>query len=441
MAKSSTVAKRSSSAPNSPTHKVRAYVLSMSDYCARLKGNSSALWNDETGDEALVRRNLYANTMISAFGGYMVHPEYKVQAFEGIYNQANQGGGIGGLLGLYSLFLSLLSDPAVRNSPSGQQAGQLWSMAQQGNTAPADWGEVFHNFQANRASFFTPATASRITSSPLPPLDDGFNGALEAQADAIITDPFHQPKAAIRPDAAILSDQWILDNYGEIGEGLGAIGGMVLLFSGIGEVVGGVLVAGGGAIWLGGRIGEWASNVWDAAVTTFDSPDIQADPNDNCPMVDTSGSGGGGSTPVDGISCFPGGTLITMADRSRRPVELLTVGSKVLSGQTDGQFGSTVSVVKRVTARPGRPTVRLLFQDDTILRVAKDHDFVSASLERLPVRFLTAGSELPALTRSQRLVRVEQGPPATTYQLALTGSTVIFVGENGIAAEVTKTVQ
>ena len=148
-------------------------------------------WPEEQPLDTMQRQALYCNVVSTALCAYHGSPEGNPDAFSGVAEAMGQE-----LSGGMSMFLSLLSDPAVQNQYA-EAAPMYW----QTNGLAADVGEMFYNIPADRLSYFTQPTAQRIQQAPLPSIDDGFAAAMEAQADAITSSPFAPLNAQLKRDA------------------------------------------------------------------------------------------------------------------------------------------------------------------------------------------------------------------------------------------------
>jgi hypothetical protein len=150
--------------------------------------------------------------------------------------------------------------------------------------------------------------------------------------------------------------------------------------------------------------------------------------------------------------CFAAGTRIWMADGSRRPIERVRRGDRVLALDVVTRE-PRAEVVERTVAHPAVPVLALRFADGTLLRTTSGHplfngtswvaagtlsvgDTVLACVERIPAAVTPSGAPAPAVPavelRDHRVLAVMVEPEEQVYDLSVSG-THTFVAENVVA--------
>lgn len=113
----------------------------------------------------------------------------------------------------------------------------------------------------------------------------------------------------------------------------------------------------------------------------------------------------------DGDTCFPAGTDITMADGSRKNIEEVEVGERVMSQSEGGVRGS--SRVERLIRPVSDNMCRIEFEDGEDLEVTKSHPFLTEggwkAIDEVAARREQADLQIQKLEKGDALYREDGG--------------------------------
>jgi hypothetical protein len=135
-----------------------------------------------------------------------------------------------------------------------------------------------------------------------------------------------------------------------------------------------------------------------------------------------------------GDGCFPGDTLVLMADDTFRRIDRVEVGDRVLaSHEATGQVAACR--IRRVFVHEVTETLRLQFEDEDWLTTTKLHRFFVPARGFVPARLLERGARI-ASHREHTGIEVKQSEAqvgrTVVYNLDVEDLHTYFVGPGGL---------